>query len=238
MKNKKIALVVANPSIHSTLNYPVGFWASELFHPYEVFSQAGMEVTIASPLGGKVTMDAESNPNDPSEYSAWDTLSKKYVDDSAFMAQLDQTVAVANLDLDAYDAFVVVGGQSPMFTFETATDLQHAFSSFYNSGKVTSALCHGVAILNYAKDAQGEFIAKGKKVTGFSNAEEDAVNSMMNTTVMPWRIEDELTSKGAQFVHGEPWKPYVVVDGNLVTGQQNMSGEITAQKVVELLQKA
>ncbi len=237
MKNNKVLIVVANPSTHPTLQYPVGFWASELFHPIEVYNKNNVQWEIASPDGGKVIMDPMSDPNHESQYSAWDTLSKMYVDDAAFMAQLENTKAIRDVNLEDYDAIMVAGGQSPMFTFETATDLHTAFTSFYESGKIAAALCHGVAILNYAKGSDGEFLVKGKTVTGFTNEEEDQANSAVNAKIMPWRIEEELTKKGASFVKQEAWASYATADGQLITGQQNMSGEATALKIVEQLNK-
>lgn len=234
---KKVLIVVANPSIHPTLNYPVGFWASELFHPIEVFNKEGIEWDIASPDGGKVIMDPMSNPNDDSQYSAWDVLSKKYVDDVEFMKQLENTTAIATVNTDNYDAIMVAGGQSPMFTFSTATNLHKIFYTFYSEGKVAAALCHGVAILNYVKDSKGNYLVTNKHITGFTNEEEDQANSAVNAEVMPWRIENELTKKGANFTKLEAWTPFAITDKNLITGQQNLSGEVTAKKIVEHLKQ-
>ncbi|MEX0291470.1 MAG: type 1 glutamine amidotransferase domain-containing protein [Flavobacteriaceae bacterium] len=233
--SKKVLIVVANPSTHPTLNYPVGFWASELFHPIEQFDLKGLEWEITSPEGGEVLLDPMSNPNDPSGYSSWDELSKKYVEDPEFMSQLKSTPAIGSLDLNAYDAILVAGGQSPMFTFEEAVDLQKAVLYFYNNKKIVAALCHGVAVLNFVKDEQGRYIVRGRKVTGFTNEEEDQADAQMKTQVMPWRIEDELNKKGAHFHKSAAWEPFAMVDDLLITGQQNMSGEVTAKKVIELL---
>ncbi len=231
---KKVLIVVANPSIHPKLHYSVGFWASELFHPVEVFSSNGLDYEIVSPNGGEVILDPMSDPNDESGYSAWDTLSKKYID-SGFMQTLVETLPIAEVNVEEYDAIMVAGGQSPMFTFEGATELHRIFEKFYRSDKVAAALCHGVAVLNYVRDTKGNYLVSGKKVTGFTNEEEDSANAAVGTEVMPWRIEESLLKKGADFKKVEPWQPYAVVDGNLVTGQQNMSGEVTARKIVELL---
>ena len=232
---KKVMIVVANPSTHPTLNYPVGFWASELFHPIEVFDANDIAWQIASPDGGKVLMDPMSNPNDESKYSAWDELSKKYVDNPKYMELLEDTPSVSDLKMDDFDAIMVAGGQSPMFTYDSKTDLQQMFLKFYESGKVSAALCRGVALLNYIKKDDGEYLVKGKEVTGFANEEEDQANAAVNAVVMPWRIEDELVKKGAEFKTVDAWQPYAIADGNLVTGQQNLSGEVTAKKIVELL---
>ncbi len=231
----KVLIVVANPATHPTLNYPVGFWASELFHPIDVFNREGIAWDIASPDGGMVRMDPMSDPNNESRYSAWDVLSKKYVDDPEYMRLLQDTPAIATVKSDEYDAIMVAGGQSPMFTFSTATDLHTLFGAFYEQGKVTAALCHGVAILNYVKDSSGHFLATDKTITGFTNEEEDQANAAVQAEVMPWRIENELTKKGAHFQKLAAWTPFAIADGNLITGQQNMSGEVTAKKIVEQL---
>ncbi len=231
---KSVLIVAANPATHPTLHYPVGFWASEVFHPVHVFESAGISWQLASPSGGMVIMDPMSDPNDASGYSKWDELSKRYVDDTNYTDLLENTAAIDSLDLDQFDAIMVAGGQSPMFTFEKAISLQEAFSYFYLKNRVSAALCHGVALLNFI-ELDGQPLVKGKHVTGFTNAEEDQANAAVGQVVMPWRIEDALTDKGALFQTKEPWTPFALNDGHLVTGQQNMSGEVTAKKIVELL---
>lgn len=234
--SKKILMVVANPGINTNLNWPVGFWASELIHPFDVFSKRGYKVTIASPEGGKVALDALSDPRDESGYSAWDKLSESYLNDVNFSKKLENTVSVDKLKAGEFDAIVVVGGQSPMFTFEKATSLHQLFSDFYSSEKPTAALCHGTAILKWAKDKNGDYIAKGKKVTGFTNAEEDEADKAVGQKVMPWRIEDTLINMGAHFRSGQLWENFAVRDGNLITGQQQMSGGKTAKLVIDALE--
>lgn len=142
-----------------------------------------------------------------------------------------------------FDAIVVAGGQGPMFTYEKATNLQRKFVEFYEAGKVTCVLCHGVSLLRYAKLSNGAYLAKGKTVTGFANVEEDyadnAVWSMnllsRDKHVSPWRIEDELRKVGANYVQAGLWRGFAIRDGNLITGQQNFSGSETAELVVQAL---
>jgi putative intracellular protease/amidase len=137
----------------------------------------------------------------------------------------------------------VAGGQAPMFTFESAHILHQKFVAFYEAGKIACALCHGVALLRYARMANGEYLAKGKTVTGFANVEEDfsdeAVWSMKllprDKHLMPWRIEDELRRIGANYVQAGRWRGFAIRDGNLITGQQNFSGEETARLLLETL---
>lgn len=234
---KNILIIAANPTTSTTTGWPVGFWASEVSHPYKVFTEAGYGVTIASPKGGKLEMDAMSDPFDSSQYSAWDETSKEVLKDAVFTGALEQSVALSNIDPGNFDAVVVAGGQAPMFNFEGDGGLHQFFSSFFQSGKPTAALCHGTAILRYAKDAAGEPLVKGKRVTGFTNGEEDDADKAAGTKVMPWRIEDELNALGADFVKADNWQSFVTSDGNLITGQQNMSGEAVAKEVIRQLEK-
>ena len=240
---RRIAIVIANPAISTTTNWPVGFWWSELTHPYLVFSEAGYEVDIFSPEGGKCEADGMSDPNDESGYSRLDLISQGFIHTPELKALVDNTKPVSDIDHNTYDAIVVAGGQAPMFNFDKTTDLHQKFAAFHAAGKVAAALCHGVAILAYAKDSRGEFIAKGKTVTGFANCEEDfADNAVWNygllardKHVMPWRIEDRMKEIGANYVQAGLWRGFAVRDGNLITGQQNFSGEETARLIVEAL---
>ncbi|KAA6465180.1 type 1 glutamine amidotransferase domain-containing protein [Acidobacteria bacterium AB60] len=240
---KRVAIVIANPAISTTTRWPVGFWWSELTHPYFVLTEAGYEIEIFSPGGGKCVADDMSDPRDSSGYSASDLISMGFIATPRLADLVDNTRKVSEIDVDKFDALIVAGGQAPMFTFEKAIDLQKTFVSFYERGKITSALCHGVAILRYAKLSNGDYLAKGKTVTGFANVEEDfadnAVWSMnllsRDKHVMPWRIEDELKKIGANYVQAGLWRGFAIRDGNLITGQQNFSGEETARLLLETL---
>ncbi|HUP05778.1 MAG TPA: type 1 glutamine amidotransferase domain-containing protein [Caldimonas sp.] len=240
---KRIAVVIANPAISSTTGWPVGFWWSELTHPYHLFHEKGYEVELFSPLGGRCEADAMSDPNDPSGYSAGDLITQGFIHTPALKELVEQTRRVGEIDPARFDAIVVAGGQAPMFTFESATELQRIFVRFYEAGKVAAALCHGTAILAFAKLSNGEYLAKGKTVTGFANVEEDFADSAVwqlgllsrDKHVMPWRIEDRLKTLGANYVQAGLWRGFAVRDGNLVTGQQNFSGEETARAVAEAL---
>ncbi|MGB3467101.1 MAG: type 1 glutamine amidotransferase domain-containing protein [Cyclobacteriaceae bacterium] len=236
MKKKKIVIVAANPAISTTTGWPVGFWASEVTHPYKKFIQAGYEVTLASPQGGKLSMDTLSDPFDESGYSAWDEISKEVIPSTWFQQAIADSPSLDSIDLDKYDVLLIAGGQAPMFNFEGDAGLIKNFADFYQSGKITAALCHGTAILNYAKDQSGKLIARGKNVTGFTNDEEEDADKAAGVKVMPWRIEDALKMAGANFMQASNWQSYVVIDGNLITGQQNMSGEAVADAIIEKLE--
>lgn len=240
---RRVAVVIANPAVSSTTGWPVGFWWSELTHPWHVFTEAGYEVEVFSPDGGRCEADAMSDPDDASGYSRMDLISRGFIHTPELKALVEDTRRVAEIDVAAFDAIVVAGGQSPMFTFERATSLREKFSAFHAVGKIAAALCHGVAILAYARGTDGEYLAKGRTVTGFANGEEDHADEAVwgygllprGQHVMPWRIEDRMRDIGANYVQAGMWRGFAVRDRNLVTGQQNFSGEETARLVVEAL---
>jgi len=240
---KRVAIVIANPAISTTTGWPVGFWWSELTHPYLAFVEKGYGVEIFSPDGGRCEADGMSDPNDPSGYSASDLISQGFIHTPKLRALVDQTASVADLNVANFDALVIAGGQAPMFTFEKATALHSKFVEFYSAGKVAAALCHGVAILRYARLPGGDLLARGKTVTGFANVEEDFADNAVwgmnllprDKHVMPWRIEDELRKLGANYVQAGLWRSFAVRDANLITGQQNFSGAATAELIIKAL---
>lgn len=182
---KEILMIVANPATSTTLGWPVGFWASELIHPYDALVKAGYEVTIASPKGGKVEFDALSDPRDDSGYSKDDTLSLAYIRRPGFMQLLEHTPAISNLDTSSFDAIIVCGGQSPMFTFRGDWTLAALFMEFYNGSKVSSALCHGTCLLLDTKLQNGQALNRGKTMTGFANSEADYADKVVGKRSCP-----------------------------------------------------
>lgn len=232
---KKILMVVANPTTSTTLGWPVGFWAAELAHPFYEFSQVGFEVTVASPNGGRVEVDALSDPRDPSKWSIDDILSLGFLTSPLTAPLLEATPKLADLDWSKYDALVVCGGQSPMFTFPGNADLQRALRTFYESNRVAAVFCHGVAALVETKLSSGEYLVKGKTVTGFANIEEDYSDEFVGKKVMPFRLEDALKERGANYVQGGLFKAFSVRDGNLITGQQQYSARKVAGEVIGAL---
>jgi putative intracellular protease/amidase len=240
---KRVAIVISNPATSTTTGWPVGFWWSELTHPYFHFTELGYEVEIFSPDGGVCVPDAMSDPEDASQWQAEDVISRGYKHDPEFVKLIENTRPADQIDLDSFDAIVVAGGQGPMFTFADATTLQAKFVEFYEAGKVAAALCHGVSILRYATLSTGEPLVTGRTVTGFANVEEDFADEATwsagaierCTRLMPWRIEDELKALGANYIQAGLWKGFAIRDGNLITGQQNFSGAETARVIVEAL---
>jgi putative intracellular protease/amidase len=240
---KRVAIVISNPAVSTSTGLPVGFWWAELTHPYFQFTEAGYEVEVFSPKGGPCKADPISDPEDASQWQAEDVISRGYKHDPGFVKLVETTKKVDDLDVNRFDALVVAGGQGPMFTFESAQNLHRRFVEFYQSGRLTAALCHGVAVLRYARLASGEPLVHGRTVTGFANVEEDFSDRAAwdmglvgrGQHFMPWRIEDELKALGANYVQAGLWKGFAIRDGNLVTGQQNFSGGETAQLIVETL---
>src|SRR5262245_44267080 len=242
-RKKRIAVVIANPAPSTTTGWAVGCWWSELTHSYYLLKESGYEIEVFSPDGGRCKADALSDPRDPSGYSASDLITMGFIATPSCVALVENTRPVTDIDVDRFDAILVAGGQAPMFTFQTASSLHEKFVAFYERGSIAGALCHGVAILKYARLSNGEYLAKGKTVTGFANVEEDFADHAVwdmnllsrDKHVMPWRIEDEMKRIGANFVYAGLWRPFAIRDGNLITGQQNFSGAATAELLVQAL---
>jgi putative intracellular protease/amidase len=234
-RRPRVLMVVANPSVSTTTGWPVGFWAAELFHPLHEFTKARYEVTVASPEGGRVEVDALSDPRDPSRWSADDVISMGSLNTPEIVSRLERTPALRDLDPASFDALVVCGGQEPMFQFRQHEDLKRAIVRCFEDGKPTAALCHGVSALIDATLSDGSNLVQGRTVTGFANVEEDFNDAAVGMTVMPFRVEDELRRRGANFVQAGLFKAFAVRDQNLITGQQQYSGTKVAELVIQAL---
>jgi putative intracellular protease/amidase len=232
---KKVLIVIANPATSTTLGIPVGFWGAELTHAWFAFKEAGYDVTIASPDGGKCALDAWSDPRDESKYSFGDLITMGFLNTPEYMALIESTPPLGGVDYDEYDALVVVGGQSPMFTFRDHEELKNAIRTFFEAGKVTSALCHGTAALMDVTLSDGSYLIADKTMTGFANVEEEFADNWVGKQVMPWHIEDAAKERGANYIQGGRFKPFAVRDGRLITGQQQYSGAEVARLVIDAL---
>src|SRR6516225_9992791 len=134
-RRKRVAIVISNPAVSTTTGWPVGFWWSELTHPYYVLTEAGYEVEVFSPDGGKCEADAMSDPRDPSGYSATDLISMGFISTPRLAKLVESTRIVSEIDVKRFDAIIVAGGQAPMFTYDKANGLQRKFVDFYEAGK-------------------------------------------------------------------------------------------------------
>ncbi len=233
----KILMVVSSPAVSKQTGWPIGFWAAELTHPMHVFEEAGYEVEVISTQGGKLEIDAYSNPLDASGYSIGDVISRGYMQLPSFNKILENTRKISEVDSNRYDAVFLVGGQGPMYTFRGNKELEKLFVGFYESGKPSAAVCHSTCLLLEAKLSNGDYVVKGKSWTGFANSEEDFADKAIGMKIQPYRIEDEARKMpGTEFKVAAPFSSYAILDGNLVTGQQQNSGRAAAEFVVELLE--
>ncbi|RIK45370.1 MAG: type 1 glutamine amidotransferase domain-containing protein [Chloroflexi bacterium] len=233
---KRVLMIVANPAISPTTGWPVGFWAAELTHPWYEFTEHGYQVDIASPRGGAVALDAWSDPRDASGYSAHDLISMGFLSTPALAAQLEDTPAIEDVDLAAYDAIFLCGGQAPMVNMVNDERLHQLIVAAYEAGKVVAVVCHGTAVLLKTRLSSGELLVAGKTWTGFANSEEAFADAFVGTRIQPFWIEDEARKlPDTNFIVAGRFKPFAVRDGRLITGQQQYSGAAAARLVIEAL---
>lgn len=234
----KVLLIVSNPAVSKQTGWPIGVWAAEVVHPYWAFVEAGYAVDIVSPDGGEVKWDGYSDPEDASQYSAFDFLSLGFKKDASKMALLKNTRKLSDVNPDDYKSIFVCGGQGPMYTFIDNAPLHDFFTKFYLTGKPTAAICHGTCILLKTKLPNGKFLVDGKRWTGFASAEEQYADNYVGMKIQPFRIEDEARKMAnSRFEVGLPFASHAVRDGNLITGQQQNSGASAARLVIEQLEK-
>ena len=233
---KRVLIIAANPGTSPTTGWPIGFWWAELTHPYWTFTEAGYQIDIVSPKGGDLIADSFSDPEDASGYSAADILSLGFKKSPAHAAMLRATKSIHDVDLAAYDAIFLAGGQSPMVTMIDDTDLHAFVARAYEVGKVVAIVCHGTCILLKTRLSNGDLLVKGKTWTGFANAEEAFADSFVGKRIQPFWIEEEARRiDGTNFIVNGLFKPFAIRDGNLITGQQQNSGAAAAELVVETL---
>lgn len=234
--NGKVLLVASNKSVSKQTGWPIGVWFAELTHPYWVFSEAGYTVEIASLEGGPLFFDSFSDPEDASQYAAFDYISLGFKKDAAKMALAQSTRKLSEVNPADYKAIFLCGGQGPMYTFYKNPEVEKFFVDFYLTGKPTAAICHGTCILLNAKLPNGKFLVEGKRWTGFASEEEQYADNYVGQQIQPFRIEDLARQMpNSKYEDGAPFSSFAVRDGNLITGQQQNSGAAAAEKVVEAL---
>ena len=204
-----------------------GFWLEEFAAPYYAFRDAGVAITLASPKGGQPPHDPKS---DEPANQTHDT--DRFRTDTDAQAALGSTLKLSTLQAADYDAVFYVGGHGPLWDLAEDAYSIALIETVYAAGKPVAAVCHGPGVLRHPRRADGQPLVAGKKVTGFTNSEEAAVQL---TDVVPFLVEDELKRLGGQYSQLADWQPYAVVDGNLVTGQNPASSVVVAQAVLKLL---
>jgi putative intracellular protease/amidase len=229
-------MVVANPAVSPVTGWPVGFWAAELTHPWVEFVNAGYNVELASPAGGKVAVDSYSDPRDPSGYSANDVISLGVLSSPKLSAAFDQTRRLEDFTLADFDAVFVCGGQSPMITFVDHKPLHAFLTRAYEAGKVLALVCHGTCVLLQLRGPDGRLLVEGKTWTGFANSEEQFAEKAVGRKIQPFWIETEARKiSGTNFITHNAFESFAVRDGRLITGQQQYSGAAAARLVIEAL---
>ena len=224
---KKVLFVLPSHDQLGNTGQKTGYWLEEFASPYYEFVDNEYEVTITSPKGGKPPVDPKSlQPENQTEYT------KRLQNDKSAMEKLKNTLILNQVSSSDYDTLFLPGGHGPMWDLSKDKDLKKIVEDFYNNKKIISAVCHGPAGLLLATDKDGNSILKNKRVTGFTNSEEETVK--LDKTV-PFSLEDRLKELGGNFEKTENFKPFVVSDGHIITGQNPASSFLAAKKVVEIL---
>jgi putative intracellular protease/amidase len=233
---KRVLIVASNPTVSPVTGWPVGFWWSELTHPWWEFTEHGYQVEIASPNGGTLRGDSWSDPRDESGYSADDLISLGFIESPRHARLVESTTPLAGVAIDDYDAVLFVGGQGPMFTFVDNDQVHRVLTSFHESGKVTGVICHATAVLLTARGSDGSLLVEGKTWTGFANTEEQFADDYVGRRIQPFWIEDEARElPGTNFIVDGRFKPHAIRDGNLITGQQQYSALAAARIMITAL---
>lgn len=225
----KVLFVLTSHSELGNTGKKTGFWVEEFAAPYYVMADAGVEITIASPKGGQPPIDPKSEAPD-----AQTAATKRYYADGALKEKMANTKKLADMNAVDFDAVFYPGGHGPLWDLYDDKNSIALIQNFWAAGKPVAAVCHAPSALLNVKDEKGEPLVKGKKVTGFTNTEEEGVQL---TNVVPYLLEDELKARGGNYSRGNDWSAYVVQDGRLVTGQNPASSEEAAKKLLALLQQ-
>lgn len=234
-KPKHVAIVASNPSVSKQTGWPIGFWWSELAHPYWEFVEHGYQVDIYSPDGGRLEADNWSDPRDESKYSAHDLISLGFICSPEHAKLVENSKPISQLAIEDYDAILFVGGQAPMYTYYNDERVNRLAAESYEAGKVTAVLCHATCILLKAK-LDGKLLVHGKTWTGFANSEEKYADEFVGKRIQPFWIEEEAKKlPETNFIVLGRFKAHAVRDGNLITGQQQYSGGAVARLVIEAL---
>lgn len=228
-KMKKVLFVLTSHSDLGDTGEKTGFWVEEFAAPYYLLKDKGVEITIASPKGGQPPIDPKSESPESQT-----PATVRFYKDKETQAILANTVKLETVDQANFDAVFYPGGHGPLWDLAEDKNSISLIESFYNNDKTIAAVCHAPAVFKNTKKADGTPLVKGKKVTGFTNSEEDAVQL---TNVVPFLVENMLKENGGEYSKGEDWAVYAVEDGLLITGQNPASSELVAEKLLEKLNK-
>ena len=223
----KVLMVLTSHDQLGDTGRKTGFWLEELAAPYYAFRDAGAEVVLASPKGGQPPLDPKS-----SEPSFQTDLTRRFEADAAAKAQLAATLRLDSITQADFDTVFYPGGHGPMWDLAEDENSVALIQSFLAAGKPIALVCHAPGVLRHAKAPDGKPLVEGKKVTGFTNTEEEGMGL---TEVVPFLVEDELKAKGGLYSKGPDLAPYVVSDGLLITGQNPKSSGLAAKFLIDQL---
>ena len=223
----KILMVLTSHDQLGNTGKKTGFWLEEFAAPYYVFKDAGAEVIIASPKGGKAPIDPVSDAEDA---QTKDTL--RFKGDADTQAQLAATLKLSEITEVGFDAIFYPGGHGPLWDLAEDADSKRLIEAFAAAGLPVGAVCHAPAVFRHTQSTDGKPLVSGRRVTGFTNTEEEAVGL---TNVVPFLVEDMLKANGGLYEKGADWASFVLRDGNLVTGQNPASSAVAAQEILALL---
>ena len=204
-----------------------GFWLEEFAAPYYVFKDAGAQITLASPHGGQPPLDPKSD-----DENAQTDATRRFKADAEAQKQLASTVPLSSVKAGDFDAVFYPGGHGPLWDLAEDAQSISLIEKTFAAGKPLALVCHAPGVLRHTKASDGSPLVQGKKVTGFTNSEEDAVQL---TKIVPFLVEDMLKANGGVYSKGPDWAPYVLTDGTLVTGQNPASSEQGAHALLKLL---
>ncbi|GAA3698244.1 type 1 glutamine amidotransferase domain-containing protein [Oceanisphaera sediminis] len=204
-----------------------GFWLEEFAAPYYAFKDAGATITLASPKGGQPPLDPKSDATD-----AQTEATERFRADAAAQAELATTHQLADLSVNDFDAVFYPGGHGPLWDLAEDADSIALIEAMAAAGKPVAAVCHAPAVLRHTRDGAGKPLVSGRRVTGFTNSEEEAVQL---TAIVPFLVEEMLRQNGGDYRKADDWQPHVETDGLLVTGQNPASSEPAASALLALL---
>lgn len=223
----KVLIVLTSHDQLGDTGKKTGFWLEELAAPYYGLKQAGAELTLASPKGGRPPLDPKSNEPDFQT-----DLTRRFEADPEAVAALSTTQVLSTVNVDDFDAVFYPGGHGPLWDLAEDGDSISLIQNFLRSGKPTALVCHAPGVLRHVVNEDGTPVVAGKKVTGFANSEEEGVGL---TDVVPFLVEDVLVAQGGIYSKGEDWASYVLQDGLLITGQNPGSSAAAADLLVKAL---
>jgi putative intracellular protease/amidase len=225
----KVLMVLTSHDQLGNTGRKTGFWLEELAAPYYVFKDAGAQITLASPKGGKPPLDPKSNePNFQTD------ITRRFEKDADAEAKLGRTVRLDSVKQEDYDTVFYPGGHGPMWDLAEDPNSIKLIESFLAAGKTIALVCHAPGVLRHVKTPTGKPLVDGRKVTGFTDGEEADVGL---TKIVPFLVEDELLSLGAIFSKIKNWSVYTVTDGQLITGQNPASSGPAAKLLIDTLNK-